>query len=280
VNVLACLVHESPDCVVDLVRNLSYLDPDSLILLYNGGEQADLLSGLALSRFNAVVHPAPRRLRWGHLHDFAVDSMRWALAQRPFTTMTIVDSDQLALRAGYSDALAKLVAPRPRVGMLGSTRPAELVTYSAPLQAARLERELWTPFLKQFRDGEEKFPQWTFWPSTVFTADACRALLSLWDESALLRETMVRSKIWATEEVVLPTLVALLGFESDMSPFRSSYVKGRTKYSLPQVERALSTPDAYWIHPVRRRLNHPVRRHIRERLHHYGNGPLTRIDDR
>src|SRR5689334_20476952 len=31
-NVFACLVHERQDCVVDLVRNLRSLDPDSLVL--------------------------------------------------------------------------------------------------------------------------------------------------------------------------------------------------------------------------------------------------------
>jgi hypothetical protein len=34
-NIFACLVHESRDCVIDLVRNLHALDPASLILLYN-----------------------------------------------------------------------------------------------------------------------------------------------------------------------------------------------------------------------------------------------------
>ena len=36
-NVFAVLVHERPDCVVDLVRNLRHLDPGSQVLLYNGG---------------------------------------------------------------------------------------------------------------------------------------------------------------------------------------------------------------------------------------------------
>ena len=36
-NVFACLVHETEDCIVDLVRNLQYHDPSSIIILYNGG---------------------------------------------------------------------------------------------------------------------------------------------------------------------------------------------------------------------------------------------------
>jgi hypothetical protein len=47
-NVFACLVHEAPDCVVDLVANLQHLDPESTVLLYDGsggallGELSDL----------------------------------------------------------------------------------------------------------------------------------------------------------------------------------------------------------------------------------------------
>ena len=57
-NIFACLVHESFECVVDLLQNLRYFDPQSLILLYNGGEDRRLLdSSFPFERYNAVVHP-------------------------------------------------------------------------------------------------------------------------------------------------------------------------------------------------------------------------------
>ena len=40
-NIFACLVHENQECVIDLVRNLRYVDPASLIILYNGGDNPD-----------------------------------------------------------------------------------------------------------------------------------------------------------------------------------------------------------------------------------------------
>ena len=36
-HVIACLVHEAPRCVLDLVDNLRFLDPDATVLLYDGG---------------------------------------------------------------------------------------------------------------------------------------------------------------------------------------------------------------------------------------------------
>ena len=64
------------------------------------------------------VHPSPRPMAWGKLHEFAIDCMRFALQEFNFETLTIVDSDQLALRPGYSEQLAACLAGRPRVGML------------------------------------------------------------------------------------------------------------------------------------------------------------------
>jgi hypothetical protein len=268
-NIYACLVHERPDCVADLVQNLHHLDPESRILLYNGGATTDLLDEHASpwSRYQAVIHPAPRPMKWGWLHGFALDCMRWALAQGPFDALTIVDSDQLALRPGYSGHLAAHLTGRPAVGLLGSAPPRTGAPKAPPALAAWRERDLWRPFLRKFPDGEQNFAHWTFWPSTVFTAAACQALVSLWDGDRDLRDLMGRSKIWATEEVVLPTLVRLLGFELAESPFRSDYVKYRVKFSRQQLERALANPTAFWMHPVPRHHDDPLRQQIRD---HFG----------
>ena len=105
-NIFACLVHESPECVIDLVRNLRYLDPSSLILLYNGGKSPHLLdTHFPIERNGVFIHPKPRPMVWGKLHDFALDCMQYALDTYSFNTLTIVDSDQVAVRPGYSEYL-------------------------------------------------------------------------------------------------------------------------------------------------------------------------------
>ena len=51
-----------------------------MILLYNGGNNPDLLNhGFPFERYGAVVHPAPQQMKWGWLHGFALDSMKFAL---------------------------------------------------------------------------------------------------------------------------------------------------------------------------------------------------------
>jgi len=267
-NVYACLVHEQRDCVLDLCRNLRSVDPDSTILLYNGGHDAGLLAAdPAFDRLGAVVHPTPRPMRWGSLHDFAIDCMRFAQAAHPFSTITIVDSDQLALRPGWAAAVRKRVEEDAHLGLLGNnaSRLTHQTDNAAAITAWR-EVELWRPFLKRFPDGEDKFVHWSFWPGTVISAEAARALVDLFDRDDQLREIIRQSHLWVTEEILFPTLTALLGFQVARSPDSYRYLRYRQPYSRRDLESAFAQPDAYWIHPIPRRLDDPLRAAIRDRL--------------
>ncbi len=271
-NIFACLVHEKQECVVDLVRNLNALDPDSLILLYNGSTSAELLDqGFPWERYGAVLHPAPHPARWGHLHPFALECMEWALENHPFDTLTIVDSDQLAMRPGYSQALAthlENVAGNPGI-LVNSASIQPLGTRVGPARFAHGEIELWRSFLRDFPQGESKWVHWSFWPSTIFLADAVRDLTRLCATNQKLRDVMAKSRIWASEEVILPTLISLLGYEVATSPFSYEYVQYRVPYTPQQVSTALDREDVFWMHPVPRSYEDPIRKTIRDRFHQY-----------
>lgn len=270
-NIFACLVHDSQECVGDLVRNLRFLDPSSTILLYNGGNWPQLLDcDICRNQPSIVCHPTPRPMVWGRLHDFALECMRFALDHLPFDTLTFVDSDQLATRAGYSQYVASFLDGRQNVGLLGSL-PHVLppTTDIGPAQAAFQEIELWRPFLRRFPRGEQTFAHWSFWPSTTIAALAARDLTQLFSSDSQLQRIMETTRIWATEEVILPTLVALLGYEIAANPCSYDFVQYRTPYSLPQIDIALSRPDVFWLHPVPRHYYDPLRQRVREKFSHY-----------
>jgi hypothetical protein len=279
-NIFACLVHESQDCVIDLVRNLRCLDPDSPIILYNGGHDKRLLnSGFPFHQYGAIVHPLPQPVPWGKLHPFALDCMTFALDHFPMRTLTIVDSDQLAMRPGYSAHLAAFLSGRTGVGMLGNSpgcQPPK--TRISPAQTAHKEIDLWRPFLRRFPNGEQKFVCWSFWPSTVFTAEAARDLTQLFASDAMLRDIMTRSKIWASEEIILPTLVSLLGYQILASPCSYELVQYRKQYTLPQVKAAQAKSNSFWLHPVPRVYNDPLRSHLRSSFSNYeSNGHVPEV---
>ena len=108
-----------------------------------------------------------------------------------------------------------------------------------------------------------------FWPSTVFTADAVRDLVHLYNNNEQLHRILEKTQLWATEEVILPTLVKLLGYEIVSNPCSFEYVKYRKSYTPEDINDALNTKDAYWIHPIERRYENSHRKYIREYFNHY-----------
>lgn len=271
-NVYACLVHESEECILDLVRNLRYHDPDSVILLYNGSNNPNLIAPhFPVAQYGVVLHPHPQPQKHGYLHHFALDCMAFALEHLSFDVLTIVDSDQLAVRSGYTQFIAPFLASGRKIGMFSSL--PERVTADqkhrlVPLRAWQ-ELALWKPFLQKFPDGENQFVHWTFWPSTVFTHAAIRDLVRLFREDEMLQSIMQQSRIWATEEVVFPTLVKLLGYEIIANPCSCDFVQYRKAYTLPEVGQALQQTGVYWMHPIERRPEQALRKHIRDHCHDY-----------
>lgn len=271
-NIYACLVHEQEDCIIDLVQNLHYHDPTSTILLYNGSQNPNLIRNqAALEQAGAVVHPTPGPVKHGYLHSFALNSMAFSLDNFAFDTMTFVDSDQLALQRGYVDLLSTFLADKPTAGLL-SSRPQRVEPGTKevwPAIQAFAEYELWKPFLQTFAQGEDKFVHWTFWPSTVFTADATRDLTRLFQQNRQLQDIMRQTQIWATEEVILPTLVRLLGYDIVANPCDSEFVNYRKAYTLQDIQYALNKPNAYWIHPIERTYENPLRAYTRQHAKNY-----------
>jgi hypothetical protein len=264
-NVNACLVHEKPECVVDLVRNLRHLDPASPILLYDGSPGGNLIDRrLPWGRWGVEIVPDPAPMRWGTLHRFALDCIRH-LDGRGHDVMTIIDSDQLMLRSGYPEYLARECGGGIRRQLLSSDPSRHgPATRQGPARAALAEIALWRPWLARFPDGEAKFVHWTFWPATAIGAEAAAAIAPLFDDPELLA-ILAASKLWATEEVLFPTFAALLGFEVARNPCRNDFVQYRTPWRAADVDRALADGSAFFIHPVPRQLDDILRARIRDR---------------
>lgn len=271
-NIHACLVHENEDCVIDLVRNLHYQDPNSQILVLNGGQDERMFqAGFAYGRFNALVFPKPLALKYGNLLPFGLKAMEYATELGDFDTLTIVDSDQLAIMPGYSAFLSEYLSSKTNTGML-SNKPERIAPDNRELWTAvqaYKEFDLWKPLLKQFPNGESHFVHWTFWPSTVFTRDAVKDLLGIFTKNERLKSIIRQSKLWAAEEVVFPTLVKILGYETETNPCSNEFVSFKKTYSTSDLELAYRDSNTYWLHPVDRKYDDPVRKYVRQQAGHY-----------
>jgi len=277
-NVAACLVHDSFECVIDLVQNIHFFSPETLILLYNGGRDRDLLpASFPFARYNAVVHPGARPQRWGRLHEFVFDSIAFALESYSFSSFTVVDSDQLMIRSGYAEYLEQYFRGNPRVGLLGtSSRRIVQTDQFGPARTALDEIGLWQPLLDRFPNGGDQFVHWTFWPATVFSYDATAALHREFGNDVQLQTILQNTSIIATEEVVFPTLVALLGFEVEKNPCDDRLVRFRIDIEPEDVEGTGGIlNNAYWAHPVPRRYDDGTRQYLRSKYNGYSPYPHT-----
>jgi len=271
-NIYACLVHENEDSIIDLVRNLRYHDPTSVILLYNGSGNPQLLrQHYPYERYGVIIHPNPVPQNHGYLHTFALDCMEYALEKISFDILTIVDSDQLTIRSGYSAYLSQFFASASNVGMLSSMPERILPDNKINHVAVQIfkEYDLWKPLFSNFPEKESEFVHWTFWPSTVFKVSAIRDLVALFKENDQLKEIMRYTKIWATEEVIFPTLIRFLGYEIAKNPCSYDFVKYKQIYTAQDINSALNKTDAYWMHPIERRYENPLRTYIRKQFNEY-----------
>ncbi|MGY3051901.1 glycosyltransferase involved in cell wall biosynthesis [Pedobacter sp. UYEF25] len=271
-NIYACLVHEQLDCVIDMVRNLHFNDPDSTILIFSSTASLRLeKSSFPFDQFGAVIYPQILTVEHGYLHNFALTCMQFALENFSFDILTIVDSDQLSVQPGYAGFMGQFFSTQSNVGLL-SNRPERItencVDVFTSIQAFK-EYNLWKPLLKTFPNGEEKFVHWSFWPSTVFTFEAIKDLLTLFDTNRLLKDIMCQTKIWATEEIILPTLISLLGYDIKLNPCAHDLVNYRRNYEIHELTKAFENPNAFWVHPINRRYDDGLRKHTRKMLNDY-----------
>ncbi len=273
-NIFICLVHENQDCIIDLVRNLQFLDSKSKIILYNGGMDKDLFRYFPFDRYNVAIHPNPKSLKWGWLHDFAIDCMEFAIDNFDFDVITVVDSDQLACGKNYSDYITPTFHKNPNLGMMGQVaHHINENTKIDPAITAYNEKELWQPFLEKLPNGKNAFLYWTFWPSTAFSYKASIDLVRLFRTNNELHHILKQTKIWASEEILLPTLTIALGYTIVENPCCYDFVKYKSKYSNLDIKTALENKNSFWIHPVDRKINDVNRIAVRSHFENYSINP-------
>ena len=178
--------------------------------------------------------------------------------------LTVVDSDQAMLRKGYVEHVSRSLGGTPFGVLSSDARPQRADTRIPPAHTAQAERALCQPLLDRFEQGAEAFVHWSFWPATVIGTQAGRAMAQLFADPQVV-DIMARSRLWATEEVLFPTFAALLGFPVVQNPYVGHWTQYRRNWSAAELERAANNPGSFWMHPVPRNLDHPLRQQLRRR---------------
>jgi hypothetical protein len=247
------LAHTDPASLGELVDNVRVFCPRARILLYNSGDDSHLCGDLGLPEF-----PFPRRYGYARIAPFFLDVFEWAIRSGDgFEAIVNLETDMLFIRPGYeafvdaSLARADYLAPN-------LVERRSLKTRWRPMRSLRPEFERWFEFFG--------FRYWhgTFSPAQVFSRRYVKTLVGH-DKYAELRSLVEENRSFTLQEVLFPTLTDFLGLRLAGYPQEHRATNRYRPYqAVSGVKWAASTPDAYFVHPVRRIKDDPARTLIRE----------------
>lgn len=250
----AILVHEKKEVVRDLVENTRYFCPNSSILLYNGGRDPDLCSGLP-----CMICPYSKPLEWGKLAEFMLDSMKWLHeVQHDYDYLVTMDSDCLFAKLGYEEFIQ---SEMERVDLMAvEARIAE--AWWQPVVTLREEWENWRGLLH----SEPLYG--CFNPAQVFSRRLVERFLSF-EKIDLIEKSVKETKAFALEETLFINWARSLGCKVKAYP---NDVGRYIRYRQPQTQEEVNTylkegHKSYLLHPVTRDMKDGARAFVRSLLY-------------
>lgn len=258
--VFVILDHRHDEYFDDLVRSLRAFCPGAEIVWYDSGHSPAAGAG----RSDAAVPrlPCSRPFAYAKVMPFFFDMFEWA-ADCGYEQVVNVETDMAFLRPGFSEFLKR--------AMRG-------VDYLAPgFCRATPKTSRWRPY----HSLRPKLPEFLsilgidytnrcFSPGQVFSAKYMATLLAH-PVAPEIRMFVERNQApdgsFSLQEVLLPTLADVLGLTvRDYPPRLSAFNRYRPYQGKDSVTRAISVPDVYFIHPVRRDERDAARMAVRDRI--------------
>ncbi|MEV6968905.1 hypothetical protein AB0M47_27675 [Hamadaea sp. NPDC051192] len=241
------------DTFADVVSSLRRFCPDADIAWYNSGQRRD-------TPFDLLRVRRDRPLKYMKITPAFFDILEWA-AESEYDYVVNVETDMAFIRPGFQDYVQRQL------------RDAH---YLAPgLRHRTPEVSLWPSYHSLAKDRQEllsimgmSHTNRAFCPAQVFSREYATTLLSS-DMYSRVRSFVERNqqpeRSSTLQELILPTLAEALGLTSrSYAAHLAQFNRFRPYQAMRDVEQAQRTPDAYFIHPVRRSSSDPVRAWIRD----------------
>lgn len=246
------LAHADRASLEELVGNVRAFCPDARIMLYNSGANTDLGRDLDVHEF-----PSPRQCDYARITPFFLDVFEWATRSGDrFDAIVNLETDLLFIRRGYEAFVERHLEQADYLAPNLVTRRS-LKTRWRPMRSLRPEFKSWFEFFG--------FEYWhgTFSPAQVFSRRYVAALVQH-PKYTQLRQLVEQTRSFTLQEVLFPTLTDFLGLRLAGYPERHSTSNRYRPYqALTGVRRALTIPDACFVHPVRRLADDGARTFIR-----------------
>jgi len=259
--------HECLDCVIDMLKNISYFDNSSIILIYDGSYDQFLefhRDELLSYHSRIVFYPNSTHQEWANVHNYVLDCMRYCELNFDYDIITFIDSDQLLLRSGYIDHIRSAVQFYPYWGIYGNC--FRIFEYNEDwLKDHNMFKNRYhlIEFLSKYYSLDEIDSNsfyLCFFPSTSYSRKAIRSLISFCDKTNLVEFLDLIDDMCVAIEFIFPTIIALEGYQLISSS--SNYVRYRPYLNINDLDN-IQRMHPYWLHPVYRDYNDLLRSTLR-----------------
>ncbi len=251
----AVLAHDDEEVLQDQVNNLRTFNPNAKVILYNGGHNSSFGNSI-----DVAICPYSRPLVKGRLGRFLYDVMIWLKEiDLEYDYLVSVDSDVMFLHDGFEEFLQLALSQYDAMGInMGVQYTKEDVPDWYPGQTMWKEWDMWQPFfgLMHFA-GCLNCMQ-------VYKREMVRKMIEGIDRTAL-EQLFEKTQVFALEEILHPTLAVRSGARCTAYPHNvAKFVRLEDNYTENQVLDLVKDHNAYFIHPVQRKLDDPVRSFLRK----------------
>lgn len=241
----AILAHENEGVLEAQIANFRHYNPDSRIVIYNGGKDSEFAKNL-----NAEICPYSCPLTYGNLTPFLWDVMKWLEeSNAEYDYLVNFDHDVLFIKHGFDRFLDEAMKGYDCMGphLQIQNTPHDYPDFGPGLSMWR-EWHRWQPFFQT-----DYFARY-FNPGQVYRPDLIRRMLTGIDSNRL-EQLLSSSNVFALEEMFFPTLAMIHGANIRNYPwnFEESleFVRHLGNVTEEQIEKARQLPYYFWIHPIK-----------------------------
>jgi hypothetical protein len=251
--VFAILAHDREDVLMNQIKNIRHYNPNSSIVLYNGGTNSEFASSLGIP-----ICPYSRPLSYGKLGRYLLDVMRWLESMNvKYDYLVSTDSDVLFVNGGYESFLKSHLEEHDFAGV---DMHVERTPHDFPdwITGQTLWKEWgrWQPFFRT-----NGFCG-TFNPMQVYTRKIVEKMVASVDLQHLER-LLNDTEVYALEEMLHATIALRCGGKPRKYPQKmAAYTRYGRPLTLEDVQEAKQTKSVYFVHPISREMNDPARQWI------------------
>lgn len=241
----ALLAHENEEVLSEQIKNIRYFNPNSKIVLYNGGKDKQFGTSQGIP-----ICPYSQPLRWENITPFLFNVMRWLEEiKEEYDFLVNLDHDMLFIKHGFEQFLIETMSYHDCMG-----------TYIQVHYSSNDNRSWW-PGVTMWREWHnwKNFFQTSYFysyfnPGQVYRHSIVKCMISGININKL-ESSWSNTNVRSLEEMLYITLAISRGARYREYPWSydegKSFVIDRGLISIDKIKEAMAKPNFYWVHPVK-----------------------------